>query len=207
MMPRGPLEGARGVKAAAGEEGTQKTYIFDAHWIAFGAFLVPLMPKWAPFWAPLDFEGVSNENNSIQNQDEVWKTYDQDHCQEKHQFLKDFRYQNKRLKKLEKMFSQYTRCILRDFAGSRSSMKNEHPNVTTNPLKLTPWAPFGEIVEIGSGFWKTLHFLFCITFSIDPNIEKRRMQKIRKWSESDAKGGESALPDSCRSTRGRLTGP
>ena len=52
--------GGRGVKAAAGGEGTQKLYIFDAHWIAFGAFSVPLMPKWAPFWAPLDFEGVPN---------------------------------------------------------------------------------------------------------------------------------------------------
>ena len=70
MMPGGLLRGARGLKAAAGGEGTQKPYIFDAHWIAFGTFLVPLMPKRAPFWAPLDFEGVPNPNNSIQNQDE-----------------------------------------------------------------------------------------------------------------------------------------
>jgi hypothetical protein len=59
-MPRGTLGGARGVKAAAGGEGIQKIYIFDAHWIAFGTFLVPRMPKWAPFWATLDFEGVPN---------------------------------------------------------------------------------------------------------------------------------------------------
>ena len=71
MMPGGPLGGARGLKAAAGGKGTQQIYIFDAHWIAFGAFLVPLMPKRAPFWAPLDFEGVPNENNSIQSQNEV----------------------------------------------------------------------------------------------------------------------------------------
>ena len=70
MMPRGPLGGARGLKAAAGGEGTQKLYIFDAHWITFGSFLVSLMPKRAPFWIPLDFEGVPNPNNSIQNQDE-----------------------------------------------------------------------------------------------------------------------------------------
>jgi hypothetical protein len=58
MMPRGPFGGARGLKAAAGGEEIQKIYIFDAYSIAFGAFLVPLMPKRAPFWAPLDFEGV-----------------------------------------------------------------------------------------------------------------------------------------------------
>ena len=71
MMPGGPLGGASGVKAAAGGEGTQKLYIFGTHWIAFGAFFVQLMPKWAPFWAPLDFEGVPNENNSMQNQNEI----------------------------------------------------------------------------------------------------------------------------------------
>ena len=70
-MPWGPLGGVRGVKAAAAGEGTQKLYIFDAHWIAFGTILAPLMQKRAPFCAPLDFEGVPNENNSIQNQDEV----------------------------------------------------------------------------------------------------------------------------------------
>ena len=52
-------------------------------------------------------------------------------------------------------------------------MKNEHPNVTTNPLKLTHWAPFEEIVEIGNGFWKTLNLLFCITISIDPKLDKK----------------------------------
>ena len=70
MMPGGPLGGARGVKAAAGGEGTQKLYILDARVIASGAFLVPLMPYWAPFWAPLDFKGVPNENSSMQNQNE-----------------------------------------------------------------------------------------------------------------------------------------
>ena len=95
VMLGGPLRRARRVKAAAGGEGTPKLYIFDAHWIAFGAFLVPLMPKWAPFWAPLGFEGVPNENNSIQNLYEVWKTYDQEYFQEKHQFFKDFRYRKK----------------------------------------------------------------------------------------------------------------
>jgi hypothetical protein len=47
---RGPPGGAGGVKAAAGGRGTKKLHIFDAHRIAFGAFLVPLMPKWAPLW-------------------------------------------------------------------------------------------------------------------------------------------------------------
>ena len=41
----------------------------------------------------------------------------------------------------------------------------------TNPLELTHWAPFGGIAEIGSGFWRTLIFLVCMTFSIDPKIE------------------------------------
>mgnify|MGYP006140783583 CR=1 FL=1 len=52
-----PLGGAGGVKTAAGGRGTKKLHIFNAHRVAFGAFSVPLMPKWAPFWTPLDFEG------------------------------------------------------------------------------------------------------------------------------------------------------
>ena len=56
-------------------------------------------------------------------------------------------------------------------------MTNEHPNVTTNPLKSTHWAPFGEIVEIGSGFWKTFNLLFYITISIDPKIDKKPQKK------------------------------
>ena len=102
--------------------------------------------------------------------------------------------------------SNYTCCILRGFAGSRNYMKNGDPNVMANPLIVKHWAPFGAIVEIGSGFWKTLIFWFCITFSIDPKINKN-LQIVQKWSESDAKGGECALPDSCRSTQGRFTGP
>ena len=58
MKPGGPLRGSRKAKAAAGVEGTKNIYIFDAHLIVFESFSVPLMPEWAPFWAPLDFEGV-----------------------------------------------------------------------------------------------------------------------------------------------------
>jgi hypothetical protein len=57
MKPGGPLGGGGEVKAAAGGKGTEHPHIFDAHRVAFGAFSVPLMPKWVPFWTPLDFEG------------------------------------------------------------------------------------------------------------------------------------------------------
>ena len=58
IVPRGSLGGASGVKAAAGGEGNPKIQICDTHWIAFGAFSIPIIQKWAPFWAPLNFEGV-----------------------------------------------------------------------------------------------------------------------------------------------------
>ena len=72
-------------------------------------------------------------------------------------------------------------------------MKNEHPNVTTNPLELTHWAPFEEIVEIGSGFWKTLNLVFCITISIDPKIDK----KLQK-NENEAKAMPREANVRCR---------
>ena len=204
-MPRGSLEGARALKAAAGGEETQNPYIFDAHWITFGAFLVPLMPKRVPFWAPLDFEGCQIRTIlykiKTKNEKHTTKTISR-----KKQFLKDFRYQNKRHKKLENMFSHYTCCILRDFAGSRNSMKNEHPNVTTNLLKLTHWAPFEEIVEIGSWFWKTLNLMFCITLSIDPKIDKT-LQKKTKMKRKRCQGRRMYAAGPCRSTRGTFTRP
>jgi hypothetical protein len=67
MKPGGPLGGAGEVKAAAGGKGTKKNHIFDAHRVAFGAFSVPLMPKWAPVWTPLDFEGVPKLTHFVQN--------------------------------------------------------------------------------------------------------------------------------------------
>ena len=62
----GPLGGAGGVKTAAGGKGTKKLHIFDAHRVAFGAFSVPLMPKWVRFWTALDFEGVPKWSNFLQ---------------------------------------------------------------------------------------------------------------------------------------------
>ena len=72
--PGDPWGGAGGVKTAAGGKGTKKhkkVHIFNAHRVAFGAFSVPLMPKWAPFWTPLDFEGVPKWSNFVQNQHKV----------------------------------------------------------------------------------------------------------------------------------------
>ena len=54
-----------GVQGGGQREGNQKLYIVDAHWIAFGAFSVPVMPKWVFFWAPLDFDGVPKWNSFI----------------------------------------------------------------------------------------------------------------------------------------------
>ena len=89
-----------------------------------------------------------------------------------------------RTQKLEKMFSHYTCCILKDFAGSRNSMKNEHANVTTNLFKLTPWAPFGEIVEIGSGFWKTL---ISVLYNIFDRSKNRQTMKKTERSTNPVK--------------------
>jgi hypothetical protein len=50
-------------------------------------------------------------------------------------------------------------------------------------------APSAGIVEIWGGFWKTSNSLFFMIFSIDPKNNKN-LQKIRKCSESDAKGGK-----------------
>ena len=72
--PGDPRGGAGEVKTAAGGKGTKKhkkVHIFNAHWVAFGAFSVPLMPKLVPFWTPLDFEGVQKGSNFVQNQYKV----------------------------------------------------------------------------------------------------------------------------------------
>ena len=169
---RGPLGGAGGVKTAAGGKGTQKIYIFDAHRVAFGAFSVPLMPKLVPFWTPLDFEGVQKGSNFVQNQYKVWKNYDQERFQKKHQSLIDFLCQNKRHKKVEKRFSRDTCCVLKGFAVSRNSMKNGCPNVMKNPWKLTHWAPFGWIVEILGGFYRTSNSMVFMIIGIDPKMNK-----------------------------------
>jgi hypothetical protein len=171
-------------------------------WNLFGA----LMPKCAPFWAPLDFEGVPKLSNFLENQHKVWKNYDQERFQKKHQNLIDFRCQNKRHEKVEKLFSHDTCCVLRGFAGSRNSMKNGRTNVMKNPWKLTHWVPLGWIVEILGGFWKTSNSTFFMIFSIDPKINKN-LQQIQKWGESDAKGGARLLPQDWEAPRGRFTGP
>ena len=149
--PGDPLGGQGGSRRRpAGREPKQhkKLHIFNAHRIAFGAFSVPLMPKLVPFWTPLDFEAVQKGSNFLQNQYKVWKNYDQERFQKKHQNLTDFRCQNGKHEKVEKRFSHDTCCVLRGFAGSRNSMKNGRPNVMKNPWKLTHWASLGGIVEI-----------------------------------------------------------
>ena len=82
--------------------------------------------------------------------------------------------------------------ILRNILRS-NSMKNGHPNVTTNPLKLTHWAPFGEIVEIGSGFWKTL--IFFVVYNI---FDRSNNRKNCKKSENEAKAGPREANVHCR---------
>ena len=172
VQPGGPLGGAGGVKTAAGGKGTKKTHIFDTHRVAFGAFSVPPMSKLVPFWTPLDFEGVQKGSNFVQNQYKVWKNYDQERFQKKHQNLIDFRCQNKKHKKVEKRFSHDTCCVLRGFAGSRNSMKNGRPNVMKNPWKLTLWVPFGWIVEILGGFYRTSNSMVFMIIGIDPKMNK-----------------------------------
>ena len=176
MQPGGSPGKAGGDQNGGRREGNQqkhkKKHICNAHRVAFGAFWVPLMPKWVPFWTPLDFEGVQKGSNFVLNQYKVWKNYDQERFQKKHQNFMDFRCQNKRHKKVEKRLSHDTCCVLKGFAGSRNSMKNGRPNVMKNPWKLTHWVLFGWIVEILGGFYRTSNSMVFMSIGIDPKMNK-----------------------------------
>ena len=91
---------------------------------SLGRFLVPC-------WRPLDVEGVPKSIVFWTN----LKTNEKKEVQEtglrKHDCFIDFRYQNGRLEIVEKRFSHYTCCKLRDLGGqenwSKKGCRHSHP--------------------------------------------------------------------------------
>ena len=135
-------------RGGLGNRSVSGTVPGGVHHLSFGTLLAPLGGFRAPFWRPLDFEGVPKSIIFVQDQHKSSKNGHQERCQKKHEIMMENWCENEVPWDVTKSFRIIIFCNLRDLACRKIWRKIVFQKASQIDPKQTTWVPFVRHFEI-----------------------------------------------------------